>query len=479
MLEYAQKLSTDEQWDEAYQITDKHLKEDPNSPDWLMLMVYIMLGTGKHALAYSLARRCLDLSPRDPSMYLNAGMAANELWNSKEAERLYRKGLSLCKTQEQVSGFLINLTGVLIDNGRFNEARELCEQALEIGNDSQKARANLGFVQLANKEWDQGWANYRSCIGTQWRPKTNYCQEPEWDGVSRGTIVLYAEQGLGDMICFASMIPDMQRWCDENESTLIVDTDIRLLHLFRRSFPGVQFYGTAGSKQISWPGVNKVDYSLPLGQLGEYFRTKDSDFPRASYLTPDPDREYMWRQLFKSKKKPCIGIAWTGGVPKTGSHLKKLDLEQLRPLFESIDAHWVSLQYKFAGPEIAEFDGIDLVEYPHATMAKDYDATASLVAALDAVVSVPTTVVHLAGALGVRTLAMAGPVKCWKYNAGNPFHPVTMIEHSKDWNATIKEAASHLEDICTEFSSDLIPDSPLPSTSVNTQSSRTPQSLSA
>lgn len=483
LLKYAQELSTQEEWDEAYLIADKHLREDPNNVDWLMLMVYIMLGTHKHTIAYQLAKRCLELSPRDPSMYLNFGMAANELWRKRESERVYKKGMALSKTAEQLHGFLVNMTGLLIDNGRFDEARKLCEQAIELGIESVKPVANLGFCQIANGEWEEGWKNYRSCIGTEFRPKTTYGDEPEWDGESKGTIVAYAEQGLGDQICFASMIPDMQRWCDENDSTFIVETDIRLAMLFKRSFPATTIYGTAGQSHLDWkPEHRDIDYSIPLGQLGEYFRTKDSDFPRTPFLAPDPDREYMWRKLFTEKKKPAIGIAWTGGVPKTGSHLKKLDLEQLKPLFESIDAHWVSLQYKPAGAEIAEIQGVDIAQYPYATLSKDYDATAALVSALDAVVAVPTSVVHLAGALGVRTIAMCGPVKCWKYSAGNPFHPITaMIEHSRDWNSTIKETASHLEDLCltTESLSDSIPDSLSPITSVNTQSSPTLQSQSA
>ena len=481
-LKIAQELANSEDWDRAYLITDRYLQENPNAVDWLMLMVYIMLGTGKPVIAYSLAKRCLDLSPKDPCMYLNFGMAANELWKPKEAERMYRKGIRISKSPEQLSKFLINLTGVYIDNGRFDEAKALCLEAIELNQETVKGYANLGFCQMAMGEWLEGWKNYRQCIGTEWRPKTQYANEPEWDGVGRGNIVLYAEQGLGDMICFASMIPDMQKWCDENDSTLIVDIDVRLHSLFERSFHGTVFYPTAGSADLHWKTEHhKVDYSLPMGQIGEYFRTKESDFPKTAYLTPDIDREYMWRSLFKSKKKPAIGIAWTGGVPKTGAHLKRLKLEQLLPLFESIDAHWVSLQYRSAGREIDKFKAlhdVDLVEYPHATLVKEYDATAAMVSALDAVVCVPTSVAHLGGALGVRTITMAGPAKCWKYNAGIPFHPCTIIDHSTDWKTTIKKTASNLEDLC-ESSSVTTQDSPLPITSVNTRSSKMPQSLSA
>ena len=479
-LKRAQQLSNTEQWDAAYAITDKYLSEHPNDVDWLMLMTFIMMGTGKRAIAYALARRCVDLSPNDASMYLNCGMAANDLWQPTEAERLYRKGMKLAKNNEQLAKFLVNLTGVYIDNGRYEEAEDVCHQIIELNPNTVKGYANLGFCQIAQRQWDKGWPNYRKCIGTEWRPKMVYGDEPEWDGVSRGTIVLYAEQGIGDMICFASMLPDMQSWCEANESTLIVDMDWRLHNLFHRSFPDIAMYPTAGvtadkmRPELKWKDEHcDIDYSLPMGQVAEYFRTSKYDFPHKAFLEPDPDEYTKWRGLFESKGKPAIGIAWTGGHPKTGAHLKRLTLEQLKPLFESIDATWVSLQYKPCGDEIREFTEanphIDLVEYPKTTLDKDYDVTAGLVSALDAVVSVPTAVVHLAGALGVRTIAMEAPMRCWKYNAGNPFHPVTaQIPHSDDWDATIEETASYLEDLCTEFSSATIQDSPSPITSRST-----------
>lgn len=456
----AQQLSKQSDLDGSYRIADKYLRENPNDVDWLMVMVYIMLESGKPTIAYNLAKRCVELEPQNPSMYLNFGMAANDLWRGVEAERMYRRGMKLSQRTDQLCKFLINLSGVYIDNGRFEEAKGLCEKVLEMNPESRKGRANLGFCQVALQEWDVGWPNYRLCLGTEWRPKTQYGNEPEWDGVSRGTIVLYAEQGIGDMICFASMLPDMIAWCDENDSTVVLDCDWRLYTLFKRSFPDLAMYPTAGvtaeTMQPQWKWKDEhcqIDYSLPMGQLAEYFRTSKESFPKEPFLTPDADEEFKWRALFDAKKKPVIGVAWSGGMPKTGAHLKTLDLEQLLPLFEAIDAHWVCLQYKPAGAEIEEFKenhpDIDIVEYKNATLNKDYDITASLVASLDAVVSVPTSIVHLAGSLGVRTIAMEARMRCWKFESGNPFHPITaQIPHSDDWNATIRETASHLEDLC-------------------------------
>lgn len=482
-LEVGQHLAQEGDYDNAYVLAARYLRNNPNDVPWLTVMAYCLLGGQKPEVAYHVCKRVTELEPKEPSGWMNLGMAANDLWLEKEAERYYRRGLKLSTTDKQKAMFCVNLSSVLVDNGRFEDARKYCEQALELNPDSTKAKANLGFCQLATGEWSDGWQNYRACIGSEWRKRVQYNDEPLWNG-EQGTIVVSGEQGLGDEIVFASMLPDMLDWAKESESEVIIECEPRLRGLFQRSFPGVAVHGTRGMKEITW-NPTEVDYSIPSGQIGEYFRATAESFDRKPFLVPCPDRELMWRALFESKDKPVIGIAWSGGIPKTGAKHRRVTLEQLLPLFRSVDAHWVSLQYRSSTEEIdtfrAKYPDVDLAEYPHATLSSDYDDTAAMIAAMDAVVGVPTAAVHTAGCLGVRTVAMCARMKCWKFHSGLPFHPLTaMIEHKGDWDSTIDETASHLRDLCLiEYSSDTIRDSLSPITSHNSRLSETPQSLSA
>jgi hypothetical protein len=242
--------------------------------------------------------------------------------------------------------------------------------------------------------------------------------EPDWEG-QPGKVVLSAEQGIGDVLSFASMIPDAAQKAD-----IVFEVNKKLKNLLVRSFPTVKVYGTRETTEFDkdqlWDEEDrKIDYSLSIGQCAEFLRTKDEDFPGTPYLVPDPDRVLMWRTLFKSKGKPAIGIAWTGGIMKTGSKNRTVTLETLLPLFQSVDAHWVCLQYKPAGKEIALFKKdhpeIDLVEYPHATLTPDYDDTAGLVAALDQVICMQTAITHLAGGLGVPCWTLIPDESQWRY----------------------------------------------------------------
>jgi cytochrome c-type biogenesis protein CcmH/NrfG len=447
-LQVAQELA-EKDVDTAYAIANRYLKDNPNDLPFLTVMVYVMMAAEKKPIAYHLAKRATQIAPNEPSAWINMGMSAQDLWQSKEAERAYKKGIKVCKDDESALMLLVNLCALYIDTGRFDEAEPWAEQALAIDPEHKKSLANLGFCQLAQRKWAEGWKNYRQCLGHDWRPVTNYCGEPEWDGTPVKRLALYAEQGLGDVISFASMVPDLKA------EHIVLDVNASLTHLLQRSFPKVKVYGTRLTKKLDWNKEDqKIDASLSMGQVAEYVRLKDEDFPGTPYLVPCPDRTYMWRQLFKKKKKPVIGLAWRGGIPKTAAKYRQWDLEQLLPLLQSVDAHWVSLQYKPAGKEIAAFKAkhpeIDLVEYPHATLTKDYDDTAALVAALDHCVIMQTAIGHLCGGLGIPCWTFVPKTSQWRYGmSGEEFiwaksvRLIRQTEHGK-WAKDIERAAGEL-----------------------------------
>lgn len=417
-LRQAQDLSSRCEWERAYDIAYRWLKSDPTDPEALNIIAYIMLNTDKCAIAYPILRYLTTIEPQNSLSWLNMGMACSDLWRYNEAIRAYKKGVKYARDDRQKSMQCVNMSSVMVDHGEFADAEGWARKAIELEPTSVKGHANLGFCQLAQRKWKEGWKNYRYCIDSEWRPLVQFNDEPLWDGQSKGRICIYAEQGLGDEISFGQMLNDMKVWCDDNESSLVVEVNPRLENLFKRSFLDMEIHGTRGLKQINWDGSD-IDYSLPMAQLGEYFRTKDEDFSGMPYLTPDPDRVLQWKALFESKGKPVIGLGWMGGIWKTGAKHRQLSLEQMLPVLRSVDAHWVSLQYKPAGKQIAAFKAehpdIDIVEYPFGTLSNDYDDTVAMIAAMDMVVSMQTTVVHVAGALGVPCWVFVPKTSQWRY----------------------------------------------------------------
>jgi len=415
VLARARQMAEGDNPDEAARICYGLLEDHPNDVNAIVILAYTFWKAKRSGAAYQLAMRATQLAPANAVAWINLGLACDELWLIEEAEDAYRMAARLSSDPSHRAMALSNMGALAINTGRFVEAEKHCREALKDNPESIKAKANLGFAQLGQRNWE-GWVLYSQSLGFASRRKWKFLNEPDWDGTPGKTVAIYGEQGLGDEISFASMIPAAVKDC----AKLVVECDKRLTGLFTRSFPEAKVYGTREQKVINWDKIDRqLDASCAMGELGLFYRKRDEDFDGKPYLVADPDRRMMWRTLFDSKKKPCIGIAWTGGMPWTAKRFRTLNLEMLRPVLEAVEAHWVSLQYEDAGPQIERFRDehpeIDIAQYAFATLSKDYDDTAAMVAELDMVICVQTAVAHLAGGLGKECHVLLPRTSQWRY----------------------------------------------------------------
>ena len=431
--------------EQAWKMCHQMLTENPNDPRALAAASFIMWRLGALPQSYHFGRAATQISPQEPTAWINYGHAASELWLVEEAESHYQTALKLARTEEMHLACLLNLGALYIDNGLFERGEIITKEILKIDPKHVKALSNLGLCKLARHDWS-GWDNYRLLIGSALRVRVKYKDEPEWDGTPGKNVVIYAEQGLGDELSFASMIPDAAKVCKK----LIFDCDGRLEGLFRRSFPQVTVYGTR-VKDTKWAKSDRdIEASLPVGQLGEFFRRTTASFPGTPYLTPCQIRVAQWKSILK---RPTIGIAWTGGISRTNARNRQVTLEALLPIL-SLDADFVSLQYKDASEDIAKFTAahpqVSLKQYPWATLTNDYDDTAALVASCDYVVCIQTAVAHLAGGLGVPATVLVPKATTWRYgHSGNtiPWYKSLRVirqTHDNEWSSEIARAATHI-----------------------------------
>ncbi len=401
--------------DKAYKILDGILVNDPDDPQALTLAANVIKKSDRAAIAYSLAKRAAQLKPERPEVWNELGHCAQLLWRMDEARECYKKAAQRSSTKAHEATAAFNLGSVLLDTGQFKKAEKPCREALEQKPDDTNARHNLGLSLLAQRKWREGWELYASSVGTKQRNKVKYRppgnEEPIWDGTKGQTVVVYGEQGLGDEVCAASILPDVIG----DSKRVIVDCDHRLAGLFKRSFPQATVYGTRWAKAdsgIRWDEKPEdIDASIAGFEVAKFYRNDDSDFPGTPYLTPCPTRSQMWRAHF-TDGKPVIGIAWSGGTFLNAGLHRQLPLSEWSPIFSAIDAHWVSLQYKDASQEIA---GTKVQQFPFATLTNDYDDTAALVARCNLVIAVQTSVVHLAGSLGVPCWSLIPKTSQWRY----------------------------------------------------------------
>lgn len=445
-IETAQRLAEQGNLEGAWKACEESLNEDPENHHAMILASFLLEKKNSPSISYHISKRLTQMFPLEAAGWTNLGRCCDILWRMDESISAYENALQTARSDKARCTVWLNMAAVYLQLSNWNQARYCSQNSLRIEPENRKARHNLGLCQLANREWEDGWKNYKYSLGSGNRTAFSYVGESEWDGAPGKTVVVYGEQGLGDEICFASMFKDLIG----TSKKVIIECDKRLATLFERSFPEASVYGTRTQKSLNWRDEDRnIDASVSSGSLGSYFRNTDDSFKSGKYLYPDQDKHIMWKGLFESKKKPVIGIAWTGGVPSTAQHVRSLKLEQLLPVLKSVDAHWVSLQYKNASEEINalhENHGVRVHQYPFGTLVSDYDDTAAMVSALDAVVSVPTSVVHLAGALGVHCISMKALTSCWKFESGLLFHPEVQLINNIGWDATINKAAKLLQE---------------------------------
>jgi hypothetical protein len=431
--------------EKAWKIVNQVLIENPTDIRGLISACFLMRRMGALPAAYHFGRTLTELYPDEPVGWINYGHAQAELWLVKEAEYSYQRALKIAMTKENQLAALLNLGSLYVDNGLFERGEAVTKEILKIDPNHEKAKSNLAMCRLARRDWS-GWADYRLMIGSAYRLRVQYKDEPLWDGTPGQNVIIYAEQGLGDEISFASMIPDAAKVCKK----LIFDCDGRLAPLFARSFPNVKVYGTR-VKDTKWDKQDRdIDASLPVGQLGEFFRTKAADFPGTPYLKACPVRMQQWRSILR---RPTIGIAWTGGTPRTNARNRRVSLEDLLPVL-SLEADFVSLQYSDASADIAAFKAqhpeVSLTQYPWATLTHDYDDTAALIASLDYVVCIQTAVAHTAGALGIPATVLVPQATSWRYgHTGNTipwYRSLRVVRQSQDhhWRDEIERTAEHV-----------------------------------
>lgn len=402
------------------------LDANPDDALALVLMGVVSVRAERYGHAVNLFKRVVDLKPRAEA-WSHLGLAYLGLKHPQS-----RYALQKAWDLKQSAANAANMACAHLDEQNYRKAVEWAEKALKMKADSASAWTSYGMANLALGNWAEGWKGYAWSLGGPFRKETQYQEEPRWDGTSGKSLIVYGEQGLGDEIMYASCVRDVAR-----DNKVILECDARLAGLFGRSFPEVTVHGTR-RLPAPWLEDVKLDARCAIGDLPRFYRKKLDEFPRKPYLVSDPERRLQWRALLDSFGKRKIGICWSGGSRHNHPAARAIGLEALRPLIESIDATWVSLQYKDPAAEIAA-TGLPVKHWARACETADYDDTAALVSELDLVIGVHTSVQHLAGALGVPQIILVPDKTLWLYaNDDFPWYPARLVREAGNWRQALE-----------------------------------------
>jgi hypothetical protein len=399
--------------EDALKVANRVLDEDPNHPVAIALVGEILVRTERAGLAYQLLQRALSLRGFYEARH-NLAAACVQLRRLDEAKALLHENRRLRPNDEQT---LAVLAVIAVHEGQPEVAVEFGEKSLAMNPNQPDVHESVGYAYLMMGDFKRGFAGYERFVGkSKYRPiEPPHPLCPYWQGEEEIDLCMRGEQGIGDEIYFASVIPEII----PRMKSVTLDTHYKLEGLFKRSFPGIEVYPTRMDKPDNkdWRMGRKWDAHCLLGSLPYHRRQKPEDFPGTPYLVADPERRLQWRTLLdRLPGKRKIGIAWSGGLANTWKERRSLQLEALLPILRTPDISWVSLQYQDPTEEIEAFTekhGIEVKHWKRAVEAEDYEETASLVAELDLVITVTTTVAHLAGALGKECWVLVPSIPPW------------------------------------------------------------------
>lgn len=373
--------------------------------------------------ALASADSALALEPGLANAWRHRGMAQFRLERLEAALESFREAARLA-TGAQAAEPLAEVGMVLAELGRDDEALAAYDLAAAADPEATGVRYRRAHARLLRRDFAAGWEDYEArwqgrfaddqpIAGVPPELRRRFTVFPTPEMVRGRRVLVVAEQGIGDEIMFASVLPDLAAVA--GHVACLVDR--RLQGLLVRSMPGVEVLAGRGP-ELADPG--RFDVVLALGSLPHAFRRAASDFTGVAYLRPADAVTDDWRaRLEPARGRKLIGVSWRGGVARTRTNVRSMELETLRPLLEHPDCAFVSLQYGHVAAELAAFN--DTLERPilsfPAHEIDDFEQLAGLVSALDLVVTVQTAVAHLTGAIGRPGLVMIPRRAEWRYGA--------------------------------------------------------------
>ena len=270
--------------------------------------------------------------------------------------------------------------------------------------------------------------------------------EPAWSGGRiDGLLRIWAEQGVGDQVLFASLLALARA----RAPRVHLECDRRLAPLFRRSFPWLEDIIAAGAPAAA------AQAQCSLGGLGAALSVSPDELSGAPYLIADPAQRAATRARYEAlaQGRPIIGISWFSENPEFGRY-KSSALEEWEPLLRR-EALFINLQYHSKPEDIAAVQtrfGCTIHTDPDVNQTLDLDAFAAQIAAVDEMISVSNSGVHMAGALGARCTMLAPPGRglLWYWGMEGETTPwyaslrIVRRAPGQAWTASIAQIADRL-----------------------------------
>jgi len=384
--------------------------------------------------------RVLAMVPDFVEALNNRGNTLKKLGRRDEAMMSYDRAVALAPKNAEV---LNNKSTLLAEIGRHTEALEFCAQAVAANQNHANAQWNLALLKLRLGDYPGGFEKY------EWRwkraegaKKLRKFEQPLWLGgepVAGKTILLHAEQGLGDTIQYVRYAPLLVN----QGARVVLEVQPPLKSLLSKIGAGIEVIG-------SGEDIPSFDLHCPLMSLALALRTELATIPAdIPYLTPPGERIVQWEGLLPKRQGLRVGLAWSGNANHKDDHNRSVPLDRMASLFDVPNIQFVNLQKEMRASDAATLEADARIVNVGRDFG-DFTDTAAAVANVDLVISVDTSVAHLAGALGKPVWVLVPFCPDWRWlldRDDSPWYPTARLFRQPaigDWDSVIGQVRLEL-----------------------------------
>jgi tetratricopeptide (TPR) repeat protein len=422
---------------------------EPGRIEALINLANLLRANGQAEAAKVLLMPALEQVPPSAELAMTFGSVLRELNDADGAEHYYRKALNLKGSYASAQA---NLADLLAARGDHDEALVLYDRAIKSDPGNAQARLNRAILHLQRGDLKLGWRDYGARLKIPGKAPVCDHNLPAWTGNSLKNIRLLvtAEQGVGDQLMFASMMPELARCAERDGGSVILECEPRLASLFARSFPNItvrpsdmETRGGVVRARYDWlKASGGANAAIEMGTLPRFLRKEIDVFPAPHiYLDPDEMEVLNWqRSLGECSSGPFIGICWRSGKMGSGRALQFAPPELWADFIRDLPGTPVSLQYDATPDEIealAQRAGRPIIVPDGIDQKRELDRACALMASLDAVVSAPTAVSWISTGAGVPTYKILLDTSWTSFGRDRePFAPscvCIMPQRAGDW----------------------------------------------
>jgi Flp pilus assembly protein TadD len=383
----------------------------------------VLQSQGEPKRALENALEAVSIDPTHPLAFNNLGSALSDLAMFNEAKHAYETAVML--NPKNVDA-LINLAGSESKLCHNMESADLYEKVLamlppEAAQRAEAVKFFAAFEYLNMGMLEKGWDYYEGGFSplvplNGARSPNRQFDVPRWQGgpLNGKTLLLWAEQGVGDEMNFGTCLPEM----DNIDGSVILEVDYRLVDIFQRSFPRFLVRPTAFNPTTMKPLQAGFDYHLPFASLHRLYRRTIESFSRNKpFLKPNPVLVSEFKR--RISKKPgdlLIGICWRSGLLSPTRNMGYMKIDELEQVFKIPSARVVNLQYGDPEPELIAAEqkfGIQILRWADVDYKYDLDKVFAIIQNLDVVFSVGSAPLCMAGSIGKLSLTLS-PIGCWQ-----------------------------------------------------------------